>query len=322
MATERIQKVLAAAGYGARRTCELLVLDGRVKVNGRTVRTLPVIVDPAKDKITVGGRIIHPEKVVYYLLNKPRGVYCTHKDPADRRLAVDLLVGVREHVFPIGRLDADSMGLLIMTNDGVLTQKLTHPKYGIPKTYRVQVDGHPTTATLQKLRGGVWLSEGKTAPAIISVIHKQRDKVILEITLREGRNREIRRMLLKAGCKVRRLNRIKMGKLSIRKLSVGAFRRLTAAEVKYLQSLANRASSVERVPSERHKPRRAKRAPAAPGKETPATSRRSRPAKRAGTSAPKPKTAVKKASDKTVSKKKQAKARKPTSRRRILRPDA
>lgn len=245
MPSERIQKILAAAGFGARRTCEFLVLDGRVTVNGRTVRSLPVVVDPKKDTIAVDGRPVRSKGLVYFLLNKPRHVFCTNNDPAGRKRAVDLLVGVRERVFPVGRLDADSMGLLIMTNDGALAQKLTHPRFGIPKTYRVEVAGSPNAETFETLRGGIRLAEGKTAPATLSVIHRQRDKTVIEITLREGRNREIRRMLAKAGHKVRRLIRIRMGKLSIRKLPLGAFRRLTPSEVRYLHSLAEQAAERE-----------------------------------------------------------------------------
>jgi 23S rRNA pseudouridine2605 synthase len=243
MAAERIQKILAAAGYGARRTCELLVLDGRVSVNGAVVRTLPVLVDPERDRVTVGGKTVRPARHAYYILNKPPGVFCTDADPAGRRRAIDLLVGVRERLFPVGRLDAESMGLLLMTNDGELAQKLTHPRFGVPKTYRADVSGCPTPETLQRLCGGVWLSEGKTAPAAISVIHRQRNKSVLEITIREGRNREIRRMLAKHGHNVRRLTRIRMGKLSIRGLPLGAFRRLTPAEVSYLRSLADKAAA-------------------------------------------------------------------------------
>ncbi len=240
MATERIQKILAAAGYGSRRACETLVLDGRVAVDGRSVRELPVLVDPTTDRITVDGKPIRTVGHVYFLLNKPRNVFCTHNDPAGRKLVEDLMVGVRERLFPVGRLDAESTGLLIMTNDGALTQKLTHPRFSTPKTYRVEIAGTPTMETIQKLRQGVWLSEGKTSPAEITIIHRDRDKTFLEITLRESRQREIRRMLARFGHNVRRLTRIRMGKLSIAKLPLGAFRPLTKAEVTYLHSLADR----------------------------------------------------------------------------------
>ncbi|MBN2560580.1 MAG: rRNA pseudouridine synthase [Phycisphaerae bacterium] len=313
MATERIQKVLAAAGFGARRAGELLVLDGRVAVNGRTVRTLPVLVDPDKDRITVDGKPVRPEGLAYYLLNKPRHVFCTHNDPAGRKLAVDLLVGVRERVFPVGRLDAESTGLLIMTNDGALAQKLTHPRFGIPKTYRVEVAGCPTTKTLQRLRAGTWLADGKTAPAMISVTHRQRDKAIMEITLREGRNREIRRMLAKAGHKVRRLARVRMGKLSIRKLPLGAFRRLTPDEVQYLRSLAERFSTQGAT----RRPARSR--PAAP--REPATEPRPRRAPAGRSKTTRRSSSPPKANAKPWSKKETGGPPRPPARRRILAPD-
>ncbi len=242
MQRERIQKILAAAGFGSRRACEDLVADGRVSVNGALVETLPCLVDPQVDKIAVDGKPVKPQKHVYYLLNKPPGYYCTHADPDGRPRAVDLLVGVKERLYPVGRLDADSLGLLIMTNDGELTQKLTHPSFQTPKTYRVEVDGRPTPETLAELRRGVWLSDGKTAPAQIEMIRADRRRSTLEITLREGRNREIRRMLAKFGHKVRRLLRIRMGKLSIRKLPVGSFRPLDDSEVRHLHKLAEGVS--------------------------------------------------------------------------------
>lgn len=240
MPRERIQKILAAAGFGSRRSCEQLVLDGRVSINGQTLHELPALADPATDRIAVDGKLVRAEQTVYYLLNKPPGVLCTNNDPSGRTRACDLLRGVRERIFPVGRLDADSMGLLIMTNDGALAQKLTHPRYGVPKTYRAEIAGVPTEADLARLRTGVWLSEGKTAPAQVRIVHRQRDHAILEITLREGRNREIRRMLAKLGHNVRRLVRIGVGKLSIHKLGVGAYRKLTPDEIKYLRALADK----------------------------------------------------------------------------------
>jgi len=251
MATERIQKVLAAVGFGARRACEALVLEGRVAVNGETVTELPCLVDPQQDRIEVDGKPVRPERRVYFLLNKPKNVVCTNSDPAGRTRAIDLMQGAGERLFPVGRLDADSTGLLLMTNDGALAQRLTHPRYGVPKTYRVEIRGCPGDGDLEQLRAGVRLSEGRTAPARIKMVHRQRDKAILEITLREGRNREIRRMLAKRGFKVRRLTRVQMGRLSIRKLPTGAFRPLTRAEVNGLHELADEAvaeSSAARRP--------------------------------------------------------------------------
>ncbi len=242
MGKERIQKILAAAGFGSRRACEQLVVDGRVTVNGRLLRDLPELADAGADRITVDGRPIRTEQRVYYMLNKPSGVLCTHNDPAGRTRAVDLMTGVRERLFPVGRLDADASGLLIMTNDGALAQTLSHPRYGAPKTYRAEVAGMPSLATLEKLRGGVWLAEGKTAPAMVKVIHRQRDRAVLEITIREARNREIRRMLAKCGHNVRRLTRIRIGKLSVARLPLGAHRRLTDAEVAHLRALSERTA--------------------------------------------------------------------------------
>ena len=290
MATQRIQRVLASAGYGSRRACEQLVLDGRVAVNGEVSRTLPQLVDPARDRIAVNGRAIRSEAPVYYLLNKPRDVFCTNQDPAGRKRVVDLLKGVRERVFPVGRLDADSMGLLLLTNDGALTQKLTHPRFGVPKTYRAEVTGAPAAATIEKLRQGVWLSEGRTAPAQIRVVYRQRDRCILEITLREGRDREIRRILAKTGHNVRRLTRIATGKLSIKGLALGAFRRLTPQEVKYLYSLADKAAA-QPLAGEGRSPRRGSR---------PGPSRGAGPERRATRGAPPVRAGVKRVRGRAV----------------------
>ena len=268
---ERLQKVMAAAGFGSRRACEELILDGSVTVNGQVVSELPVLVDMAKDRIVVAGKPLKSERRVYFLLNKPRGVVCTHDDPSGRKRCVDLLQGVRERVFPVGRLEEETMGLLLMTNDGELTQRLTHPRFSVPKTYRAEVAGSPTDETLDKIRKGVWLSEGRTPPAKIEVIHRQRDKAILEITMREGRDRRsVRRLLAKVGHKVVRLTRITVGKLSISKVPLGAFRTLSPAEVKYLYELTEKPDSAEFPTAgdwaeQRRERRRAAKADARPG---------------------------------------------------------
>ncbi len=246
-----------------------------MSVNGRALRELPALVDPEVDKILVDRKPIRPERLVYYLLHKPRGVLCTHNDPAGRTRAVDLMTGVRQRLFPVGRLDADSAGLLIMTNDGELTQKLTHPRFQTPKTYRVEVMGSPSAASIEKLRRGVRLAEGRTSPADIKVIHKDRSKAVLDITLREGRNREIRRMLLRLGHKVRRLVRTRIGKLTTRKLPSGAYRALTTAEVKYLYRLAARSIAGRDGASEEG---REPRTGSAPRPSRAGTTRQSKPA--------------------------------------------
>ncbi|MCB9856114.1 MAG: rRNA pseudouridine synthase [Phycisphaerales bacterium] len=250
MAKQRIQKILAAAGFGSRRACEEMVEDGRVSVDGRIVEHLPVVVDPAVNRITVDDKPIRVQKFVYFVLNKPKGYFCTNCDPDGRRRAVDLMVGIRERVFPVGRLDAESMGLLIMTNDGDLALKLTHPRFQTPKTYRAEVRGQPDTESLDKLRKGVWLADGRTGPAEIVVIHSSRKNSVLEITLREGRNREIRRMLARFGFPVTRLTRIKMGRISTKKLPLGSYRPLTDDEVKYLYRLADGLETGDAEPAQ------------------------------------------------------------------------
>ncbi len=265
MAQERLQKVLAAAGIAARRECEQIILDGRVRVNGRPVLTLPVLVDPERDEILVDDEPLRPPHKVYYLLHKPKGVHCTNFDPDGRPRAVDLLGGVRQRVFPVGRLDADSTGLLLMTNDGELAERLTHPRYGVAKTYRVHVNGDVTAEDIARLRKGVWLAEGKTHVPGARIIHRGRERSVIEITLREGRNREVRRILARLGHNARKLLRIRIGPLSLRGLGPGEWRPLTKAELQALRRLA--AAGQEDGAGRQHgipKPRRHGPAPGQP----------------------------------------------------------
>lgn len=234
---ERLQKVLSAAGLGSRRACEQLILDGHVRVNGRPVGELPVLVED-DDRIEVDGRPIRRERKAYYLLHKPRGVVVSNADPSGRTRAIDLLAGVGERVFPVGRLDIESSGLLLLTNDGELANRLTHPRYEVPKTYQAQVDGNVAGEQVERLLAGVYLAEGRAKMDRIRVIARSHRQTLLEITLTEGRNRQIRRMLAKLGHKVRRLKRVSIGRLTIRGLGVGKFRPLAADEVNYLKSLA------------------------------------------------------------------------------------
>lgn len=236
MALERLQKLLAAAGVASRRECEEMILEGRVAVNGKVVSTLPALVDPECDRIAVDGQSLRVPRKVYFLLHKPKGVHCTNDDPAGRTRAIDLLPRIRERVFPVGRLDADSTGLLLLTNDGELAQRLTHPRYGVPKTYRVHLPGRVGKADIARLLKGVWLHEGKAQVLAASVIHAGRDGSMIEVTLCEGRNREVRRVLAKLGYKVRKLVRIHMGPLSLSGLAVGALRPLTPEEVRSLRT--------------------------------------------------------------------------------------
>ncbi len=238
--TERLHRIMASAGLGSRRACEQMILDGRVEVNGRVVAELPVLVGP-DDRIRVDGRRLRREPKVYLMLNKPRGVVCTNHDPSGRTRAVDLAPGVRERVFPVGRLDTDTSGLLLLTNDGELSNRLTHPRYEVPKTYEALVDGRVAGEQVVALRQGVRLAEGRARADRIEVIGRTRNQTRLAITLTEGRNRQVRRMLAGIGHKVRRLRRVSVGKLKLSGLGVGRFRPLSAEELNYLRRLAGLA---------------------------------------------------------------------------------
>lgn len=228
-----MQKVLAAAGVASRRKCEQLILDGVVEVNGKVVDRLPCFVDAGRDVITVNGRKVKAAGKVYYLLNKPRGVVCTNSDLQGRKRAIDI-VGADERIFCVGRLDIDSTGAIILTNDTGLANKLTHPRYEVPKTYVVKVKGRVSGEAIEILKKGVWLAEGKTRPASVKALKRSAVESMLEITIRQGLNRQVRRMLAKVGHKVVALKRTRISKLNVRGLGVGKFRKLTKAEVAYL----------------------------------------------------------------------------------------
>jgi 23S rRNA pseudouridine2605 synthase len=234
MAEQRLQKVLAAAGIDSRRKCEELILSGQVRVNRKVVDTLPAFADPDKDVITVNGKTIHAAQKLYYLLNKPKGVICTNSDPHGRKKAIDL-VPTRDRIFCVGRLDADTTGLIILTNDSELTNKLTHPRYGIAKTYAVRIKGQIAAEQVEKLKKGIWLAEGKTGRASVKILKRRHNESSIEITIRQGLNRQVRRMLAKVGLPVKSLARTRLGKLTIKGLGVGKFRTLTRVEVAYLQ---------------------------------------------------------------------------------------
>ena len=246
---ERLQKILANAGVASRRAVEEMIQQGRVAVNGRVMTDLPILIDPARDKVTVDDEPIKlagkgAEKRIYLLMNKPKGVYSTNVAQGEQTRAIDLLPPDFAHrVYPVGRLDAESRGLLLLTNDGELTNQLTHPRYGVAKTYKATVDGFVTPRVVQELSQGVWLADPKsgkgfrTGRSRIKIVKKSRDKSVLEITIREGRNRMVRRMLAKAGHKVRDLMRTRMGPLTLHGLEAGAVRALTPREVRALKAL-------------------------------------------------------------------------------------
>jgi 23S rRNA pseudouridine2605 synthase len=245
MGEERLQKVLAAAGVDSRRKCEELILNGVVRVNRKVVDKLPAFVDPAKDIITVNGKKIRAARKLYFLLNKPKGVICTNFDPQGRKKAIDI-VPTRERIFCVGRLDVDSTGLIILTNDSELANKLTHPRYGLAKTYVVGVKGPAGGETVEKLKKGIWLAEGKTSRASVKVLKRSHKESLLEITIREGLNRQIRRMMAKVRLSVKTLKRTKIGRLDARGLGVGKFRMLSKAEVTYLKKIKNQNSKVKK----------------------------------------------------------------------------
>ena len=289
----RLQKLMAAAGLDSRRACEQMILDGRVAVNGKVVKKMPVLIRPDQDEIIVDGQKlktkgrtvrlrpqqgVRPAKLVYYLLNKPKGVICTNRDATDRRQvksgrlrAIDLMVGVRQRLVSVGRLDVDSRGLLIMTNDGELVNQLTHPRHEVPKTYRLRIDGSLTAADIDKLTKGLWMtsqrpgkkSDAQPAKAAnVRIVHRdqkqtargekgrsvrgekgrtasgEQGRTVLQVVLREGKNRQIRRMMSHLGYKVRDLVRIKIGPVSIKGLPVGAYRPMMKQEVLRLKAFA------------------------------------------------------------------------------------
>ncbi len=237
---ERLQKVLAAAGVASRRECEELILAGRVEVDGTAVTQLGVRVDPDRQQVRVDGVPVGRPRPVYYLVNKPPGVVSTTRDP-DRRIRVIDLVPGDARLFTIGRLDRSSEGLIVVTNDGEVANILTHPRYGIAKTYRAMVLGFPAPEALQKLRSGVHLAEGLVRVAQLRVKGRHTRGAELEIVLTEGRNREIRRLLARVGHKVLRLRRVAVGPLRLGNLGVGEARRLTGVELQQLHACLRRA---------------------------------------------------------------------------------
>ena len=233
MAKQRLQKILAAAGVDSRRNCEELIQEGVVRVNRKVVDELPAFADPEVDLITVHGRRIREARKVYYLLNKPKGVICTNHDPQGRRKAVDLVPDT-ERVFCVGRLDADTSGLIIITNDSELTNRLTHPKFGISKRYVATVDGSIQASDIERLKKGIWFAEGKTTMAGVKILKRGPKQSMLEISLKQGLNRQIRRMLARVGFKVKDLKRTRIARIELKGLGIGRCRALTPAEVAYL----------------------------------------------------------------------------------------
>lgn len=242
---ERLQKVLARAGVASRRKAEELILEGRVSVNGHVVRELGTKIDPALDKVAVDTVPIPQPQVAgagpktYLLLYKPRGVLCTVKDTHGRITVLHLVPPFEgKRLYPVGRLDEDSEGLVLLTNDGELTARLTHPRYGVPKVYEVRIRGRMTREEAERFERGVWLSEGRTGPSRVFVERTGRDVSHIRITLTEGRNREIRRAFAKLDLPVLSIRRMQIGPVVGRGLEVGQYRPLAPDEIAGLQASA------------------------------------------------------------------------------------
>lgn len=242
---ERLQKILAAAGVASRRKCEELILQGKVEVNGQAVTALGTKADPANDIITVNGKAIATEKKIYMMFNKPKGVITSASDPQGRKVVTDFLAGVRERVYPVGRLDYDTEGLLLLTNDGEFANLLTHPKHHVPKTYLATVKGVPHGTQLDRLKEGIMLEDGMTSPAEVEYqdVDPDKNEATIRITIYEGRNRQVRRMFEAISHPVVRLKRIKFGELSLQNLKRGRYRLLTAQEVNELKQAKKKRDS-------------------------------------------------------------------------------
>lgn len=237
--TVRLQKFLAEAGLCSRRGAQELVDDGRVTVDGEPATSAGQRIDPVRSKVALDGRLIKQPRgkmhYTYLALNKPRGYVTTLSDPEGRKTVRDLLRNVRERVVPVGRLDRDSEGLLLLTNDGELVYRLTHPKYEIEKEYQVTVDGVPSEADLMQMREGVEIDGQVTRKAIVRVIEERGPVTVLSIVLKEGRKRQARRMCEAVGLEVRRLMRVREGDIKLGDMRLGSWRELKPAEIKKLR---------------------------------------------------------------------------------------
>ena len=273
----RLQKALAAAGVASRRACETMITEGKVTVNGKIVKELGTKVDPTTDDIRVEGEPIVPPvavKPIYIMLNKPVGYTCTVSDPNAERTVIELVSQVEERVYPVGRLDVDSSGLLLLTNDGDFANRLTHPRFHVPKVYRVRARGFVDRDAAAALIAGIDLPDGKTAPAELMFVEYDAATqcTTIDITLFEGRNRQVRRMMDAVGNPVRELSRIRFGNLGLKGLNPGTWRKLTTTEIEELLAMAKPTPTP---------PREARRTPQkplpAPGLNVPVTPAAAKP---------------------------------------------
>ncbi len=239
----RLQKFLASAGLGSRRQCEELIRTGRITVDGLPVENPGINVRPLEQLVEYDGERLKPERLKYFVLNKPKGVLCTNHDPAGRTRVIDLFQKERTRLFPVGRLDEDSEGLLIVTNDGDLANQLAHPRYRIYRTYLVQVVGFPTNEKLQQLKDGMFFRDGKFKVMNVRRVKKQGKSCFLEVVLGQGHNREVRRLFARVGHKVISLERTAFGPIKLRKLKPGEYRPLTKRELEELRDILTRNRS-------------------------------------------------------------------------------
>lgn len=246
---ERLQKVLAQAGIASRRKCEEYITSGRVMVNDVLVTELGTKVDPGSDVIKVDGRPIRSQNKIYLMLNKPKGVITSAKDPEGRKVVTDFLPGVKERVYPVGRLDYETEGLLILTNDGEFANLLTHPKHHIPRTYHATVKGTIHGDVLDKLKAGVKLDDGMTQPAEADYhdINPDKNETVIAITIYEGRNRQVRRMFEAVNHPVIRLKRVMFGSVGLNGLPRGKYRKLLPDEVRTLKAEAEQQTLSQNV---------------------------------------------------------------------------
>lgn len=236
----RINKYISSCGIASRRKAEELIIENRVKVNGKIVNELSFQINEAEDKVEVDGKTIGlEEELVYIMLNKPEGYVTTVKDQFDRKSVIDLVKGVGARVYPIGRLDYETSGLLLLTNDGDLTYKLTHPKHEVDKTYVATVKGIPNESEINNFEKGLYIEDYKTAPAKIKIVKKNIEKnyAVCEIKIHEGRNRQVRKMCRAINHPVMNLRRKAMGKIVLKDVEIGQYRYLTNDEVNYLKKL-------------------------------------------------------------------------------------
>ena len=234
----RLNRFLASAGICSRRAADELIRAGRVSINGDVVSVLGVRIDPMVDEVWLDDARVVQEKKVYLLFNKPKGVVCTNARNEQRKRVIDYLDKVKGRIYTIGRLDADSEGLILLTNDGDFAQQMAHPKYGVPKTYAVLVRGSVDPRAVTKVRGGVWLSEGRTSGARVRIERRGRDRTYLKVTIREGKNREVRRVFAKLGNPVLMLKRVRIGGLNLHGLRSGKHRFLRPEEIVELRRMA------------------------------------------------------------------------------------